>query len=127
MRSGIAQSFFESPSRHDSTHTQLEKNSEEQVDGKDACSCCCHCGKAREGRFAKLTNRRRSRSYSPPRTSVSELSGWTSKLPEVTSEVKAGEAILNKAGESRLERLPTEILGKSINYMMRPNCINFFE
>ena len=103
MRSGTAQSFLESG---------LHGLPQGESGDVGSCNCCCRCGRAREWKSFRPRGVRRTKSYSPLRTGVSELSGWTwaSVLREEPVDLDAPRSF--KPGEAPLERLPVEILGK---------------
>ena len=110
MRSGVAQSFLETslagiqpqiPAGHGLDSPELRAQQ---------CACRCRCGRGRDLKSTRLRVKRRSRSYSPIRTGVSELTDW---LVEPSSTEEASQAKLpnvNAPGDSPLERLPAEIL-----------------
>lgn len=109
MKTGIAQSFFESPIHRNTSPARSGASPDDKLVRKDACHCTCRCGRARERKVDGARGKRRSRSYSPLRTSVAELSGWTDEalLFDGVAEQKHETA----PGEAPLERLPVEILG----------------
>lgn len=111
MKSGIAQSFLESintsvPSGH---HHNEDKDA--IPPDSSSCMCCCRCGRVESWR-ASISGRghRRARSYTAPRTGISELTGieWEPSKPAMAVEPPRTFG----PGESPLERLPVEVLGK---------------
>lgn len=109
MKSGIAQSFFESPVHRTTSPARSGTSADDKLVGKDVCNCTCRCGRAREWKVDGARGKRRSRSYSPLRTSVSELSGW--KEEALSFDGVAVQKKQSAPGEAPLERLPVEILG----------------
>ncbi len=111
MRSGIAQSFFESvnasvPSSPDAVHNVGSPT------GAGTCDCCCRCGRNPVGPGRK----RRSKSYTALRTGISELSGWDlepARRPE-PAEIQVEKSY--GPGHAPIERLPVEVLGKFAGY-----------
>jgi len=110
MKAGIAQSFFESPIHRSTSPARSGASPDDKLIGKDACHCTCRCGRAREWKVDGARGKRRSRSYSPLRTSVAELSGWTEEA--LSFDGVADQKEENAPGEAPLERLPVEILGR---------------
>lgn len=109
MKTGIAQSFFESPTHRNTSPARSGASPDDKLVGKDACHCTCRCGRARERNIDGARGKRRSRSYSPLRTSVAELSGWTDDA--LSFDGVAEQKHETAPGEAPLERLPVEILG----------------
>ena len=111
MRSGIAQSFLESVNATIAPHDESIKDSPSPVSSAETCECSCRCGRGPKWRpLARGT--RRSKSYTALRTSISELSGWDLDIPK-TQEPQVIESPRDFGpGDSPLERLPAEILGK---------------
>ena len=114
MRLGSAQSFLESnlhhePPQHETTHIVDGSRS-----GVASCSCCCRCGRTREWTPVPFKTKRKSRSYSPIRTGVSELSEWLLKTPSVGIPPKLHAPRPSVPGQAPLEMLPTEILGQLV-------------
>ena len=110
MRSGVAQSFLETSLAGIQPQTPASHGPDSPKLGAQQCACCCRCGRGRDLKPTGLRVKRKSRSYSPIRTGVSELSDW---LVEPSSTEEASQAKLptvNRPGESPLERLPAEIL-----------------
>ena len=113
MRAGIAQSFLESvinasvPPSPDPVHSVGNTTS------AGACDCCCRCGRSSKWQPLGPGRKRRSKSYTPPRTGISELSGWDLELPrrQEPAEIEAEKSY--GAGEAPIERLPVEVLGES--------------
>lgn len=112
MRSGIAQSFFESvnasvPPSPDAVHNVGSPT------GAGTCDCCCRCGRSPKWQPVGLGRNRRSKSYTALRTGISELSGWDWELPR---RQELAELQVEKSygpGEAPIERLPVEVLGES--------------
>ena len=111
MRAGFVQSFLET-ALYGSSPDDKSIDGLESPTASPACSCCCHCGRAAEVRPKARRGKRRSRSYSPVRTGVTELSGWDiDSVP--FSNVQPVKAIKHyDAGDAPIERLPTEVLGR---------------
>lgn len=111
MRSGIAQSFLESvnipinkPVHHNGDPVDVN------IPESGSCTCCCHCGRTDSWRASASRGHRRARSYTAPRTGISELTGvqWDPPKQAVVEVPK-----VFAPGESPLEQLPVEILGQS--------------
>jgi hypothetical protein len=113
MRPGVAQSFFESPVPRGTSPSPSVQSNDTQLAVKEPCSCCCRCGRAQEWKPNGFRGKRRSRSFSPPRTIVSELLGWTDEPESLDESVELTRGRLSGPGESSLEKLPVEILGMS--------------
>lgn len=112
MRSGIAQSFFESvnnaslPTSPDAVHRVGSPTS------AGSCDCCCRCGRSPKWQPVGPGRKRRSKSYTASRTGISELSGWDLETPR---RQEAAEIHVEKSygpGEAPIERLPVEVLGE---------------
>ena len=112
MRLGLPQSFLESPLHYSSPKQQADQINHDLKRGTRGCDCCCRCGRSGDRRSDGVKVVRKSRSHSPLRTSVSELSGWTSQPISTARIAKPAETRVNGPGEARLERLPVEILGR---------------
>ena len=111
MRSGIAQSFLESVNATITPHDEPLKDLASPVGSSETCECCCRCGRSPKWR-PLARGKRRSKSYTALRTGISELSGWDLEAPK-TEEPQLIESPKNYGpGQSPLERLPAEILGK---------------
>ena len=111
MKPGTAQSFLETSIHGRSSPVPKEPDSDDVVAGPNACTCCCRCGRIREWRPSGLRGKRRSRSYSPLRTNVFEV---TESQNEFLPHQKRGaehKKVHFPPGEAPLERLPVEILG----------------
>ena len=108
---GLAQSFLEVPLRYTSPKEQTNRSIHDLTSGTRGCDCCCRCGRSGDRRPDGTKVARKSRSYSPIRTSVSELSGWISQTTATARIAKLGQVESNGPGEAPLERLPVEILG----------------
>ena len=113
MRSGIAQSFFESvnasvPTSPDAAHNVGS------LTGPGTCDCCCRCGRSPKWQPVGPGRKRRSKSYTALRTGISELSGWDLEPPrrQESAEIQAEKSY--RPGEAPIERLPVEVLGKSL-------------
>ena len=110
MRLGIAQSFLESvntsatPVHHNEDAVDL--NSPES----GSCTCCCRCGRSDSWRASTGRGYRRARSYTAPRTGISELTGVDDDFPK-PARVEAPQVFA--PAESPLEKLPVEVLGES--------------
>ena len=116
MRSGIAQSFVESgtatPVRREVVKELTQTSS---TDSAESCECCCRCGRKAKGGHAQARGKRRSKSSTALRTAISEWSGWDDDVAiAITHELSSIETPSRqyRAGDSPLERLPTEVLGK---------------
>ncbi|MCJ1354227.1 MAG: hypothetical protein MMC33_004214 [Icmadophila ericetorum] len=114
MRLGVAQSFLESSLAGISPQIQASHEPDSLDLGAQQCACCCRCGRGRELKPTGLRVKRKSRSYSPIRTGVSELSGWLVEPPSLNGASDARLPTDNAPGESSLERLPVEILNRII-------------
>lgn len=112
MRStGVAQSFLES------VNASIAPKDEPQVllathglspTQPSACECCCQCGRGyKPGRNVT----KRSKSYTNLRTGIFEIhdSGLETPVKPVERPVKVKQY---PTGESPIERLPSEVLGK---------------
>lgn len=113
MRSGIAQSFLESINTSaPSIHHNADKDAITPESG--SCTCCCRCGRSDSWRASiGARGHRRARSFTAPRTGISELTGidWEPSEPALAVEPPKTFA----PGESPLEKLPVEVLGELIN------------
>ena len=110
MRLGIAQSFLESVT---TTTVPLVSHNEVVSDFKSpesgSCACCCHGGRSDSWRTSAVRGHRRARSYTAPRTGISELTGIEHEPPkQPLVEVPKVFA----PAESPLEQLPVEVLGE---------------
>lgn len=110
MRVGTAQSFLESintdaPTRNESSH-ELDESTD-----VGSCACCCRCGRVQKWRLGPRA--RRSKSYAALRTGISELSGWEGEPIKVAAVETPNVVKTFGAGQSPLETLPMEILGKN--------------
>ncbi|KAL9016380.1 MAG: hypothetical protein Q9185_006279 [Variospora sp. 1 TL-2023] len=110
---GIAQSFLESIN---TLATSIHHNDDKDAitpESGGSCTCCCRCGRSDSWR-ASIGGRghRRARSFTAPRTGISELTGidWEPSEPAMAVEPpkKFGP------GESPLEKLPVEVLDEII-------------
>ena len=114
MRTGAAQSFLESALYKapylDHAGDRVSSSSADA----DPCTCCCRCGRVREWKPSGLRAKRKSRSYSPIRTGVSELSGWLLEPPPHQEPVDLTTPSVNPPGGAPIERLPVEVLGNVI-------------
>ncbi|KAI4219363.1 MAG: hypothetical protein L6R36_008374 [Xanthoria steineri] len=111
MRLGIAQSFLESvtttvpPIRHN------DDLSDPKSPESGSCACCCRCGRSDSWRTSAIQGHRRARSYTGPRTGISELTGVSFDPPQrPPAEVPKVFA----PAESPLEKLPVEVLDEII-------------
>ncbi|MCJ1280851.1 hypothetical protein MMC26_000168 [Xylographa opegraphella] len=111
---GLAQSFLELPLHYTSSKQQPNQSIHDLTSTTRGCECCCRCGRSGDKRSDGAKVVRKSRSYSPLRTSISELSGWTSQPISTAGTAKAGQIKSSGPGEAPLERLPVEILEKII-------------
>lgn len=112
MRSGIAQSFYESvnasvPPSPDAVHNVGSPN------GAGTCDCCCRCGRSPNWQPVGPGRKRRSKSYTALRTGISELSGWDLELPRRQEPAEIQVEKSYRPGEAPIERLPVEVLGES--------------
>lgn len=112
MRSGIAQSFFESvnasvPTSPDALHNVGSPTS------PGTCDCCCRCGRSPKWQPVGPGRKRRSKSYTALRTGISELSGWDLEPTRRQEPVEIDVAKSYGPGEAPIERLPVEVLGMS--------------
>lgn len=110
MKLGIAQSFLESIN---TSGAPAPHNEDKDVTTPDSstCTCCCRCGRVDSWRAAvRGKGHRRARSYTAPRTGISELSGiqWEPSKQAMAVEPPR----IFAPGESPLEKLPVEVLGK---------------
>lgn len=118
MRStGIAQSFLESVNASIAPKDDRQPSSP-SLDGASpidvgTCECCCRCGKGSKWHPSGRKLGRKSKSYTSLRTGISELSGWDLDLPK-RQEVRPVEKKEYAKGESPLEKLPAEVLGKKV-------------
>lgn len=116
MRSGIAQSFLESGNAATTkTHDESVKELTKSPDSAEICECCCRCGRSPNG-SPLARGKRRSKSYTAIRTAISEWSGWNQDVDIQKSQEPVSVEPPRRqyrAGESPLERLPAEVLGKS--------------
>lgn len=112
MRSGVAQSFLESPLGWTLAKLSTNRKGDDPTAAKNPCDCCCRCGRVVDRRPDGIKAVRKSRSHSPPRTSVSELSGWASQATQLGRRNNEHAQRQNGPGEAPLERLPAEILGE---------------
>lgn len=110
MRSGTAQSFLESIDIDVSTRNGSRHQLEDPPD-VGSCSCCCRCGRVQKWRLGPRA--RRSRSNTALRTGISELSGWEGEPTKVATVETPNVVKSFEVGQSPLEMLPTEILGKN--------------
>lgn len=111
MRSGIAQSFLESIN---SSVPPIPHHEDKDVITPESgsCTCCCRCGRSDSWRASSSgRGHRRARSYTAPRTGISELTGlgWEPSKQAMVVEPPRTFA----PGESPLEQLPVEVLGTS--------------
>ena len=121
MRSGIAQSFFESvhgsvPTSPDTLHNVGSPT------GAGSCDCCCRCGRSPKWQPVGPGRKRRSKSYTALRTGISELSGWDLEPPrrQEPAEIRSGKSY--GPGEAPIERLPVEVLGKFAGIITPRGC-----
>ena len=111
MKAGTAQSFRESVIPRLSLHDEAVADEKDVTPATGACSCCCRCGRSREGKQIGPRGTRRSKSHSSLRTGVAEINGWDWEPPkrDVWGSIEAPKPCA--PGEAPLERLPMEILG----------------
>ena len=112
MRTGVAQSFLESALYKAPDSDSVDHGINGSGIDADSCTCCCRCGRLREWKPNGLKGKRKSRSYSPIRTGVSELSSWLSEPPSQHGSTELKAPCVNAPGEAPIERLPVEVLGK---------------
>ena len=110
MRSATAQSFLESVYTSLSSPFETGQKGDGPIEA-GTCSCCCRCGRLSKWEPAG-PQRRRSKSYTALRTSVSEVSGWEWESPRVAEPMALDVVKTYGPGEAPLERLPVEILGE---------------
>ena len=120
MRSGAAQSFLESTLHHERPQEQTTHALDSSTSSTANCSCCCRCGRVREWAPVPFNAKRKSRSYSPVRTGVSELSEWLLEIPSTGIPPKLRAPEPNAPGRAPLEMLPTEILGSLVEGLQIP-------
>lgn len=112
MRSGIAQSFFESVNASVPTSPDALHNAGSPT-GPGTCDCCCRCGRSPKWQPVGPGRKRRSKSYTALRTGISELSGWELEPTRRQEPVEIDVAKSYGPGEAPIERLPVEVLGES--------------
>ncbi|KAL9008097.1 MAG: hypothetical protein Q9173_006744 [Seirophora scorigena] len=111
----IAQSFLESIN---TSVPSIPHNDDKDVNTPESgtCTCCCRCGRSDSWR-APVGGRghRRARSYTAPRTGISELAGidWEPSKPAMAVEPPK----IFAPGESPLEGLPVEVLDEIIGQL----------
>lgn len=118
MRSGTAQSFLESIDSDALTQNESRQQVEEPTD-MGSCPCCCRCGRVQKWRLGPRA--RRSKSNTALRTGISELSGWEGEPTQVTSVETPSVVKSFGVGQSPLEMLPAEILGKNADEKKTPH------
>ena len=115
MRStGIAQSFLESVNASIAPKDQQQPSPTLDVSSPidvGTCECCCRCGKGAKSQALGRRVSRRTKSYTNLRTGISELSGYDFDLPRRQETLPVEKKQYGK-GESPIERLPTEVLGR---------------
>ena len=111
MRSGIAQSFFESVNTSVPTSPDAAHNVGNPT-GAGTCDCCCRCGRSPKWQPVGPGRKRRSKSYTALRTGISELSGWDLELPRRQEPAQIEFEKSYGPGEAPIERLPVEVLGE---------------
>ncbi len=111
MRSGIAQSFFESVNTSVPTSPDAAHNVGNPT-GAGTCDCCCRCGRSPKWQPVGPGRKRRSKSYTALRTGISELSGWDLELPRCQEPAQIEFEKSYGPGEAPIERLPVEVLGE---------------
>ncbi len=112
MRSGIAQSFLETVNTSAGKAQEADHEAVSPT-GSGTCDCCCRCGRNTKWQPLGPGRGRRSKSYTAPRTGISELSGWDLELPRRQESREIEQPRRNYGpGEAPLERLPVEVLGK---------------
>ena len=112
MRLGTAQSFLESIDTDAPTRNESRQQGEEPTD-IGSCACCCRCGRVQKWRRGPAA--RRSKSITALRTGISELSGWEGQEIQAVAVETPNVVKSFGPGQSPLEMLPTEILGKNAN------------
>ena len=112
MRSGVAQSFLESVTAPAGTPPDAGHDAGSPTGG-GSCDCCCRCGRNIKWQPLGPGRKRRSKSYTAPRTGISELSGLDFDLPRTQEPLELDAPKHYGPGEAPLERLPVEVLGKS--------------
>ncbi|KAL8884313.1 MAG: hypothetical protein Q9205_006007 [Flavoplaca limonia] len=115
MRLGIAQSFLESVTTTTVppiSHNEVVSDFKSPESG--SCACCCHGGRSDSWRTSAVRGHRRARSYTAPRTGISELTGIEHEPPkQPLVEVPKVFA----PAESPLEQLPVEVLDEIIGQL----------
>ena len=113
MRSGIAQSFLESVTAVAGTSADANHEAGSPTDNA-TCECCCRCGRSPKWQPVGPGRKRRSKSYTPVRTGISELSGWDLEIPTLQEPAEIEVAESFSPGQAPLERLPAEVLGERV-------------
>ncbi|KAL8806010.1 MAG: hypothetical protein Q9200_005204 [Gallowayella weberi] len=108
---GIAQSFLESVTTSITPVHLNEDAADLKTPESGPCACCCRCGRSDSGRSFAGRGLRRARSYTAPRTGISELTGvdW---YPPKQAVVEVPKVF--PPGESPFEQLPVEVLDEII-------------
>ncbi|KAL8997340.1 MAG: hypothetical protein Q9169_003374 [Polycauliona sp. 2 TL-2023] len=108
---GTAQSFLESVTTTIPPASHNEDVSDLNGQESGSCACCCRCGRSDSWRTTAVQGHRRARSFTAPRTGISELTGVDFEPPkQPLVEVPRVFA----PAESPLEVLPVEVLDEII-------------
>ncbi|KAL8693058.1 MAG: hypothetical protein Q9224_003829, partial [Gallowayella concinna] len=106
-----SQSFLESVHTSIAPVHLIEDAADVNSPESGPCACCCRCGRPDSWRSSAGRGQRRARSYTAPRTGISELTGvdWDPPKQAVVEVPK-----VFAPGESPFEQLPVEVLDEIV-------------